>query len=303
MPSHHPLRAYQPPATVYELPHYLIDRAASLFAGAWFDEAQIHSVFEGKQAGRVFVDDPDTPTAALLCRTYGYYLADSTTTTTLRAFLRDEPAEVGIFHALYGYMVDGAWRDALLAEQPHRWRIIDRKAFILPPGTPAPRVVPPTGTEIRRLDRVLAERADGELHAGIGMFWGSYERFIAGGFGFCSMVHGAMASVAYAISVSSHSANIAVNTSPSHRRRGFSTLTSSAYIDHCLAHGIRPTWDTDRENEPSIRTALRLGLVEDRPFYQLSPKDKPKNALSHGRWRQGNPHPTAPPGLIPWRKV
>ncbi len=303
MPSHHPLRAYQPPATVYELPHSMIDRAASLFAGTWFDEAQIHSVFEGKQAGRVFVDDPDTPTAALLCRTYGYYLAGSTTTATLRAFLSDGPAEAGVFHALYGYMVDDAWRDALLAEQPDRWRIIHRKAFILPPGTRPPPMATAIGVEIRRLDRVLAERADGELHAGIGMFWGSYERFIAGGFGFCSMVHGAMASVAYAISVSSHSANIAVTTSPSHRRRGFSTLTSSAYIHHCLAQGIRPTWDTDQTNEPSIRTALKLGFVEDRPFHQLSPKDGPKNALSHGRWRQGNPLPTAPPGLILWRKV
>jgi len=303
MPSRDPLRSYQPPATVYELPPCMLDRARSLFAGTWFDEAQIHSVFEGKQAGRAFVDHPDTPTAALLCRTYGYYLAGSTTTATLRAFVSDAPAEVGVFHALYGYMVDDAWREALLTEQPDRWRIIDRKAFILPPDTRPPPVAPATGAEIGRLDRVLAERADGELHAGIGMFWGSYQRFIAGGFGFCSIVHGAMASVAYAISVSSYSANIAVTTSPSHRRRGFSTVTSSAYIHHCLAQGIRPTWDTDRENEPSIRTALKLGLAEDRPFYQLSPNEGPKSTLSHGRWRQGDPLPTIPPGLIPWRKV
>ena len=63
---------------VYELPRSLFARAASMFDEAWADGAFIRSAFEGTVAARIFVDDAARPTAALLCRTFEYYVAGMT---------------------------------------------------------------------------------------------------------------------------------------------------------------------------------------------------------------------------------
>lgn len=44
---------------VYELSHDQMSVARHVFADAWFDEAFIDSVFEGRQPGRLFVDNTD----------------------------------------------------------------------------------------------------------------------------------------------------------------------------------------------------------------------------------------------------
>src|SRR3712207_4148218 len=79
------------PMRIYELPPPLFPRAAPLFAEAWMDGAFIGAVFEGKTPGRVFVDDAERPTAALMCRTYEYFVAGNPGATALRAFIRYAP--------------------------------------------------------------------------------------------------------------------------------------------------------------------------------------------------------------------
>lgn len=59
---------------ICQLPSHLFHLAQSCFADAWFDRAQIDAVFDDRQPGRIFVDDPDHASAALLCRTYGYFV-------------------------------------------------------------------------------------------------------------------------------------------------------------------------------------------------------------------------------------
>lgn len=49
--------------------------ARPVFSDAWFDRAHIDSVFEGRQPGRLFVDDPEQPSAAIMFRTFGFYVA------------------------------------------------------------------------------------------------------------------------------------------------------------------------------------------------------------------------------------
>ena len=100
---------------IYELPPEQQERAWPVYAEACFDRAQIDAVFEGRQPGRVFVDDPEQPRAALLCRTFGYYVAGDPGSTAMRGFIRDAPPEPGVFQDLYGYVPDtDAWQQALL---------------------------------------------------------------------------------------------------------------------------------------------------------------------------------------------
>src|SRR5579871_5294701 len=151
---------------IYELPSEAFQRAAPLFAGGWFDRAFIDAVFEGSQNGRIFVDNPQAPTAALLCRTYEYYVAGATH-PALRRFIHEAPAEAGVFAELYGYCpLSDEWERALLADQGERLRVIPRRGFryqgtlaeVRSRRTPLPAVA-----SLARIDRALATRLDAEL--------------------------------------------------------------------------------------------------------------------------------------------
>jgi hypothetical protein len=60
--------------TIYELPPALFSRAAPVFASAWCDQPYLDAVLHGKDTGRIFVDDAEHPTAALMTRSYEYFV-------------------------------------------------------------------------------------------------------------------------------------------------------------------------------------------------------------------------------------
>lgn len=285
---------------VYELPPSLFSRAAPLFAEAWMDRAFIGAAFEGKTPARVFVDDAARPGTALLCRTFEYYVAGSPGAGALRRFMADAPADV--YGDFYGYvatnvplaraiMGDHAGRLITVARRGYRWAG-DAAALDRWRGAGA------DGAAIRPLDRALAERMDRELGQMAGAFWGGYDRFMAGGFGFCTMIGDQITAVAYAAAAGGGEANIDVMTAAPFRRRGHAARACVAFIAHCRANGLVATWDTDSDNQPSAALARALGFWEDHPFSQLStPGYRPLN-LSRGHWRPGD---AAADGVVAWR--
>lgn len=292
--------------SVYQLPQPLFSLAEPLFTGAWFDRAQIGAVFEGRQHGSIYVDDPHHPAAALMVRSYGYYVAGDAGSQSLRQFMRDAPAEPGPFDDFYGYVpVGDDWYRAILED--HAGRLIDvgRRGFKHeaenPPDLGATRL-PPNGS-IVPIDRAMAERVDREMQQFIKLFWGSYEAYAEGGFGFCCLIDGQPASVAYTISVGWGEANIDVETARAYQRRGLSALTSRAYIEECLRRGLVATWDTDTVNIPSIAVARKLQLTEYPSFHQLSTPNYRKLKLSRGRWQQATEATGTPAGVTVWRRT
>ncbi len=104
--------------TLYELPNTLFARVKPLFAAAPFDQPCYDSVFEGVQAARIFVDDADAPTSALMFRSYDYFAA-GVAAPALRQFVRDAPDEAEVFAAFYGCVpLNDDWKAALLADLP-----------------------------------------------------------------------------------------------------------------------------------------------------------------------------------------
>lgn len=271
--------------TVYELPAKRFHQTAPLFARAWFDEMYMESVLLGRQPGRIFVDDLITPTSAVMFRTYEYYVAGDPV-QSMRHFLKDAPAEVGVFEGFYGWApVTKAWEKALL-DDFDALGYIPRLNFIwnnepimhwrdaLPPGT---SVVP--------LDGALAKRVDEALNETIGIFWSGYDRFEQeGGYGFALLKDGAPVSTAFAASVGTKAVNIAVGTDPNQQRQGFAKLVCSAFIEETLARGLLPTWDTDSANGRSRALAKRLGFVEREPFVEIGAYPRLPLKLSQGKW-------------------
>ncbi len=249
---------------VYELPRDRFGRAAHLYQNAKFDQPCYDSVFESVQDARLFVDDPDAPSAALMCRSYEYYPA-GVVGPALRRFITDAPAEAGVFASFYGYVpLNEAWTTALLSDLP--LEIIGRRNFQWQPGTPLIdwRAHLPADARIVPVDRALAQRLDRECYPVpfILYDWGSYAAYAAHGFGFALLVGAAIASTITAIAVSQRHALINVATEPPYRRRGLATLVGACFVEATLERGLLPVWDADDTNAGSIALARRVGFTE-----------------------------------------
>jgi GNAT superfamily N-acetyltransferase len=281
--------------TIYELPSALFQRCKPLYAQAWFDVPVLDAVFEGRQAARLFVDDTDAPTAAIMCRTYEYFIA-GTPESPLRTFIKEAPEEPNVFQHLYGYTPIGeAWTQALLEDV--KLLVIPRRNFQWEAGTPAPDVPVPDGARIERVDHTLSEQVDRELPVPfLQIFWGSREALVENGFAYCALQDGVVASTIYAVAASRTGILVGIDTTEQFRRRGYGTAVSAAFIREALQRGMLPYWDTDLENLPSAAMAQKLGFVEHEPFKELRAPDF-KLPMTSGVWSRGD---TRADGVTEW---
>ncbi len=289
--------------TVVELAPAQLARAAPLFADAPADRAYLDAVFQGRSPGRIVVDRLDDPQAALMARTYEYFLAGEPV-PALRRFVAEAPAEPGIFEHVYGYVgFADSWVAALVADAP-TLEAIGRRTFVFRPASrPAVagwRERTPDDVALLPLDADLARRADDELDEVIGLMWGGHDAFAAHGFGTAAVdaTSGRLLSVSAAFGRSDAEANLGVGTHPDHRRRGLATLCCQAAIEQTLDLGLSPTWDCDVPNPPSAALALSLGFTELRPFVELAYPRRGKPTPSTGLWHAES----AEDGATIWRR-
>jgi hypothetical protein len=272
--------------TLFELPFDQFSRVQPLFADAPFDQPCYDSAFEGAQPARIFADDADMPNAALMCRSYEYYLAGSVA-PALRQFAAEAPQEAEVFASFYGYVpLNDAWKAALLSDTAYE--VIGRMNFQWTPGTPVPdwRAALPADGRIVPIDVALAQQLDRECYPVpfILYDWGSYEAYARDGFGFALMLGDAVASTITAITVSSRHALINVATEPPFRRRGFAALVGACFVEAALERGLLPVWDTDDTNLGSAATARRIGFTEQTPFAELALPNRAKPTQMGGVW-------------------
>lgn len=279
-----------PDLTVVELGPDQLGLAAPLYADAPADRAYIDAVFERRSAGRIFVDRLDAPRAALMARSYEYFVAGEPV-PALRRFIAEAPAEPDVFRFFYGYVsFADAWADALAEDAP-TLEAIGRRTFVFDPADQPSlsgwRGRLPDGVALVPLDADLAERVDGELDEVIGLMWGSYATFAEHGFGTVAVdtASGRLLSVCAAFGRSDAEANLGVGTHPDHRRRGLATLCCRAAIAQTLDRGLTPTWDCDEANPPSAALALALGFTELPSFIELAYPLRAKPTPSTGLWR------------------
>lgn len=288
-------------ATIYELPFDRFEVARPLLSDPPADWAYIAAGLTGITPARVFVDDPDRPTAALMCRTYEYFVGGAFG-TALDELLREAPVEPSVWDEFYGFVaVNPEWNDHLRALQPGL-EVVGRRSFRFDPARietvrgAADRV--PDGLRLAPLTAELAERTYGEMAGMVGWFWGGYDRYAGHGFGAVVLDGDKPVSVTYAGAVGGGEANLGVMTLPDYRRRGLATLTSQAAIEMAHMRDLVATWDCDLLNIPSGLLAESLGFTEQPPFQELGflirepgkpgPPGRGKPVQSRGRWVRKN---------------
>jgi RimJ/RimL family protein N-acetyltransferase len=255
--------------------------------------AKWYSVLEGRQKGAVFVDDTANPQTVLVCgqQIGAYYAFGKANTELFRRFVPELLSE----HVTEGYCAifatSEAWRqtlDELFATRHSRVAFDFRPSPGCPPSDWRERI--PPGFVLRRVDVTLAERLTERIQASMhtprpwfSWCWGSIESFLAHGFGFCLIFEQEVASSCVSVAIGGGEAEIQINTyHPRFHRRGLATLTSAAFIEHCLTNGLRPGWTTNIDNRPSAALGEKVGFVPVGEIfgYRLDRSYQ----LSDGRW-------------------
>ena len=249
-----------------EIPRADYGRVTALFAQEGPNSTMAFAVLEGRTAGRVFADDPVSPTWSVVVASYygvtvyGGPLEQEVLTSAL--------AEV---RQTQGLMLVGppTWEGRLTPPEPAQR--IERLEFLDYPSAAghAGRVnqTLPEGCTLRRIDALLLARClwQDEMLAA----FGTSSNFLQHGLGFCLMRGEEILAEAYAVFLGAGRFEIGAVTAEAHRGQGYATMVCRHLCAECLARGAVPYWSCDRDNLASAATARRLGFQTERPYALL----------------------------------
>jgi RimJ/RimL family protein N-acetyltransferase len=228
------------------------------------------AVLDGVLAGRVWVDDLETPRGALVIEDADgtVYPAGTLHRDEVAMALDDVPTRSG--DLIFGFTgSDDPARDLVPAEPYWRGEAIDftdRR-----PGPDEAAVVAtaiaalPADVRVVNLDAALLRQTEwyeDTLHA-----FGSAERWEALAVGFGVLHSGALVAECLAGPRTGGGwLEMGVATRDAHRGRGYGTLVSRLVARSCEARGDRVWWNANAGNAPSIAIARRIGFRAERRY-------------------------------------
>lgn len=256
-----------------------------------FHDANVHHIFafsvvEGKQPGRIFIDNNINPTCCLIVSNSGKYLvAGDAKNIIFNGFLLEYLSKHDNHNHYYDlYNSSNEWIekiDEILSDNAVR---LNRNLYQWDKSKLSSiinwSIRLPESYELRKLDEYLFEKYVNEMDSSYSQLWESASRFIQNGFGFCILKDGEFISICNTYYVKQGFAEIDIVTKKEYRSQGFATIVCSAFIKFCVEDGIMPLWDCDAGNESSKKLAEKLGFkcIDE---YQMHWWHEDKNVISN----------------------
>lgn len=224
------------------------------------------AVLDGNICGPIWTDDPVRPT---------WGIVQESAYDTL--FLGGQP-DAGLVHELIADLRQGAgaeiglWPDhpynQLLPPDPDvdSWELefTDR-----PQGVdPCPDLSVPEGCELLPIDATWLERL--RYRDSTVAFFGSAERTLEKGFGFCLVKGQELLSEAFAAAAGLGMIEIGTVTGEPYRRRGYAAICCARLVRECEARGYRTYWNCSKDNPASANLARKLGHQTEKTFRFLA---------------------------------
>ncbi|ETT38107.1 GCN5-like N-acetyltransferase [Paenibacillus sp. FSL R5-192] len=244
---------------------------------------EVKAVAYGLNPGRIYVDDAENITAALIWvhGQSGFQLIGDSRSepflNELKEYMREriEPELLDLhMHAVEIGVVDEAWEDVLQHISGKRDISSDiQHVFKLNPNSISQQVpldiCASQDEEVRilRIDEVLLgeKRYNNSpfLKDKISHFWTTIDDFLQHGFGYIAVHNDDIASVCLSAFIADQTHAVDIETVEVYRRRNYGAMVAKAFVEECGRVGIHPYWDCSPDNAGSIRLAQGVGMSLD----------------------------------------
>lgn len=241
----------------------------------FFQLPQTRHIFDSMAAeiapSKFFVDDKNNPSLSLAwdrgsCFFFGGKLKKATEAKGIIEFLKTEilkeetRKDLGVAKLYYP---SDTWEEALREYlKEFNPQVLKRVLY----GHDL-KVIPEileANLHVLEIDRVLMESSSlGNLHSvtqEINRMWGSVDNFLKNGFGICVLDGNDIICWCTAEYVSEGFCGIGIETIEGNQNKGIATVTTIAFLKKCARLGIRPYWDSWKNNIPSVRVAEKTGF-------------------------------------------
>lgn len=259
---------------------FVLEPAAYPSVSSLFEETSAYhlavpSVLAGTLPGRVYVDDPGHPCAAILIPSNQYHL-----------FLGGEPSAqllADVIHLLYQpslaerywfmtHYPSNAWKPTIEHVLQRLGMSVSLRHYyrLREPSLPLPSPLKDT-IVVARIDQTLVEDASvvnrdlliDEIHSESP----SLEHFFRQHFGFCALDGRQLVGWCLAEYHYQGRYELGIGTIETYQRQGVATHVASAVIKRAFAEGATEIgWHCWASNIPSIATALKLGFQKERDY-------------------------------------
>lgn len=230
-------------------------------------QLRFDTIMTGEMPGRFFADDAQNPTwAVLLELLYGtIYIGgkpDKDALTSLINSLLQDNDEI-----LYGFWPnDKRFRD-LLPIAGYEGTVLDFTDRSPQQALDAYLKVP-EGCEIQPFTLDLFQQSE-DYESSVASF-GSAEKALEKGMGFCLLRDGEIVAESFAGAPVNGVVEVGMTTREAHRRKGYATVVIAHLIQACEARGYRTYWNCNQANTPSVIIAHKMGYQTERPYTLLA---------------------------------
>jgi RimJ/RimL family protein N-acetyltransferase len=239
-------------------------RAERLFRADVPAMPRLSGVLDGSLTGEIWADSATEPAWAMATE-----LVDGTTWIAGRPspaavatiFERLRPTSAEIVVGLDG--LDDGVAEMLPPNHFYQGEAID---FTERLPTAADGGPPPLrdGHRLVAIDDQLIQRT--EWFADTLRAFGSLERWRATGLGWCVLVGEVLASEATTGPPIRGTIELGVFTNPAFRGQGLATVVARQLVLTCESRGLRPWWNANIDNRPSLAVARRIGFSRERTY-------------------------------------
>lgn len=254
-------------------------RARQIFEPLDF-HASCAAVLNGANPGRIFVDDPQIPTAGFVLSPEAAFLAgdagNSGFCASLETFLRDTNHLGLSVWDLVMVVSSKCWTERLgemagengLVRYARRHYLCDRERDL-------PALPPPPGAALKQIDEAFlagdAYTVPEHIDSWIRNNWGSQVHFLSAGFGVATVCGAEVVAWSIADCASEGICEIGIHTAPEWRRKGMAAFTANRAVRHAFSMGMKVVgWHCHEENVGSWRTAEKAGFVLERKYEEYS---------------------------------
>lgn len=258
---------------VVELNRLNFNKVTDLFKGLEYN-LSIFSVINKINPGRIFVNDADNPTAALLISPEGMYFTgdakDNAFNCELNNVLKYDIFKKALEKSDVDYMVfysSNEWENSFKDIFNSLYPIEDDRRYLeLEIGEFDIVEVSENVKKIDRemlLDNNLKEIDD--IRETIIENWSSIDNFLKNGFGYVYIIDGGIVSRCITDCVVEDRCELGVETEKDYRKKGYCTQVVIAALNYCKGNNIKNVgWHCWDNNIPSYKLAEKVGFEQKR---------------------------------------